>query len=128
MTESRRPRPRVLIVDDNAQLLATSARFLRKRGIDVVTSDTPLGVRAMILEHTPSVVVLDVMMPAMDGVHLAHLIQNSSAATPALVLYSAMDEETLRSMSLLLRRTSYVCKTDGLEALFKAICGAGLAA
>jgi DNA-binding response OmpR family regulator len=128
MPAPRRVSPKVLMVDDNVELLAASARFLRKRGMEVITSDTPLGVRALILAHEPSVVVLDVMMPAMDGAHLAHMIQSSQAAAPALVLYSAMDEETLRPMALLLRRTSYVCKTDGLEALFKAVCAAGQAA
>jgi DNA-binding response OmpR family regulator len=114
----------VLLIDDNQPLLDSVSRYLQHRGMNVMTSATPLGARALILQHAPAVVVLDVMMPALDGEKLAHLIQSSPANKARIVFYSAMDEEQLRRIALRLPRCTYVSKADGVEALHRAVVAA----
>jgi CheY-like chemotaxis protein len=112
----------VLLVDDNPTILETTSRFLRSRGLQVVTVDTPLGVTALVLRHHPDVVVLDVMMPALDGGALATIIHGKKdlRATP-IIFYSAMEEEQLHRLTAKLPGSTYVAKADGLEALYSAI-------
>jgi two-component system, OmpR family, response regulator len=113
----------VLLVDDNLEILETTSNYLHTRGLHVVTSSSALGVTALVSHHRPDVIVLDVMMPALDGDALASLIRgrkNNTRATP-IIFYSAMEEEQLHCLAAGLPGTSYVAKSEGLGALYSAI-------
>jgi CheY-like chemotaxis protein len=112
---------KVLLVDDNGELLVSAARFLRQRGLDVDTSGSALGVSHKIRANRPDLVVLDVMMPEVGGGSLAAFLQNMEAMKDVPILfYSAMDEEELHELARQ-HGVGYVSKTDGLPALFEAI-------
>jgi DNA-binding response OmpR family regulator len=112
----------VLLVDDNAQILETTARYLTARGFGVVTSDSALGVSSLIRHHRPAILVLDVMMPALNGDKLARVLTSQRTLhTMPIILYSAMDEEQLYAMVAEIPGGSYVVKSQGLEALFAEI-------
>jgi CheY-like chemotaxis protein len=113
----------VLLVDDNPEILETTLSYLQTRGLHIVTSSSALGVTALVGKHRPDVIVLDVMMPALDGDALATLIRgrkNSTRATP-IIFYSAMEEEQLHRLAADVPGTSYVAKSEGLHALYSAI-------
>jgi len=112
----------ILLVDDNVEILATTARYLRARGLELITSSAALGVSSLVRRHSPAVIVLDVMMPALDGGALARLLQTHgpSGATP-IIFYSAVDEEQLYAVTRQTPGAAYVPKSEGLEALHKAI-------
>jgi CheY-like chemotaxis protein len=133
LTTSNGSQKTVLLVDDNAEILETTSRYLRARALNVVTAKTALGVSALVLRHCPNVIVLDVMMPALGGDSLASLLRTLPAAvgngngnghaarsTPIL-FYSAMEEEQLHRLVTSLPGTGFVSKTDGLLALHAAI-------
>src|SRR5690606_5831010 len=61
------PKLRVLVVDDDVQHLDLVRRSLRAFGIDVETSDSSLGVSAIIRRTEPDLVLLDVNIPALPG-------------------------------------------------------------
>jgi DNA-binding response OmpR family regulator len=117
-------RPKVLMVDDNAELLAVVSRYLTKRGVDVITTESPIGVRALMLKHAPQVVVLDVMMPALDGGRLAQLIRESSVSVASVIFFSASPDEDLHKMTVKCPGTTYVSKSEGPQVLFAAVCAA----
>jgi DNA-binding response OmpR family regulator len=112
----------ILLVDDNSEIIATTAHYLRARGLEVVTSDSPLGVSSLVRHHAPSVIVLDVMMPALDGNALARVLNAHGLArkTP-IIFYSAVDEEQLYAIACEIPGASYVPKSEGLSALHAAI-------
>jgi sigma-B regulation protein RsbU (phosphoserine phosphatase) len=112
----------VVVVDDNEQILATTAAYLKARGVNVVTSESALGVSALVRRHQPSVIVLDVMMPALDGDALATLLRSQpNARETPIIFYSAMEEEQVHRMVKKTPGASYVPKADGLPALYSAI-------
>jgi two-component system phosphate regulon response regulator OmpR len=115
-------RERILLVDDNAQILETTARYLSARGFEVVTSDSALGVSSLVRHHRPALIVLDVMMPALNGDKLARVLssQRTQRTTP-IILYSAMDEEQLYAIVSEIPGCSYVVKSQGLGALYTEI-------
>jgi two-component system response regulator MprA len=119
MTEPR-SRLSVVLVDDNQSLLESTARYLESRGIQVTTSNTALGVGVLVLKQRPDAVVLDVMMPALNGNMLAKMIRSRSA-TPSIILYSAMPEEELYRLAREVPGTTYVLKSDGVEELHQAL-------
>jgi two-component system OmpR family response regulator len=112
----------ILLVEDNPQILETTTQYLRARGYGVISSDSPLGVSALVRRYRPALIVLDVMMPALDGDALAPMLraQPGAGATP-VVFYSAMEEEQLHRISRLLPGATYVTKSEGLAALYAAI-------
>jgi DNA-binding response OmpR family regulator len=113
--------PKVLLVDDNPDLLATAERFLSQRGFAVVTSDTSLGVSSIVRSERPDVVVLDAMMPSVGGAALASFLKNLEAMKGVpILLYSAMDEEKLHGLARQ-HGLPYVSKADGLPTLHDAI-------
>src|SRR5260221_1594547 len=115
---------KVLIVDDNTELLGSVERMLRARGLDPITAASPIGVSALVRRYKPAVVVLDVMMPALDGGTLAQLVQAHSRGldlVPSIIFFSAMAEEELYRLTQRVAGTTYVLKTDGVDALFAAI-------
>jgi DNA-binding response OmpR family regulator len=92
---------KLLIVDDDQDILKMITRLLAHRGHVVQSCTTPFGVSAMVLRETPDVVLLDVMMPGLTGPALAEVIrQLELSRRPQLVLWSAMDDDKLRQTSL----------------------------
>ncbi len=92
---------KVLIVDDDLDVTRMLTRMLEHRGHAVQSSASPFGVSAIILRDPPDVVVLDVMMPGLEGPALADLINNLPLKKkPHIVLWSAMDEDRLRKIGL----------------------------
>src|SRR5262249_44002017 len=82
--------PRVLIVDDDQSLLAALSLALTRRGFRVGSAEGP-GEAFEHIQREPGVdlIVLDVMMPGMDGVTALRLLRTSCTA-PVLML-SAKD-------------------------------------
>ncbi len=92
---------KLLIVDDDLDLTRMITRVMEHRGHSVQTCATPFGVSALVLRDTPDLIVLDVMMPGLDGPHLAALIANLPLKRrPQTVLWSAMPEDELRRIGI----------------------------
>ena len=87
---------KVLIVDDDADILRMIEKLLVHRGHEVSACSTPFGVSALVIREQPDVVVLDMMMPGLSGAALAELIGKLQLeTTPKMVLWSAMDPDQL---------------------------------
>jgi DNA-binding response OmpR family regulator len=90
-----------LIVDDDPDVTRMLTRMLQHRGHEVQSCAGPFGVSAMVLRDPPDVLILDVMMPGLEGPALATLIHNLPLKKrPQIVLWSAMDEDRLRKTGL----------------------------
>ena len=77
-TDQPAAKPRLLVVDDDAEILDLLDRGLRIEGFDVrVASDGEAALRAL-AEHPTDVVVLDVMMPGLDGLAVIQRIRETS--------------------------------------------------
>ncbi len=121
MTPSRSFGP-VLIVDDNEEILRSTSEYFRARGFSVIESSTPLGVTSLISQHAPRVLILDLMMPALNGDALLRLLKRTaSTRNLPTVLYSSADEELLYRLTKSVDGSAYVQKSDGLPALFKTV-------
>lgn len=82
---------RVLVVDDDQPLRQFVARNLGARGFEVTTARNGLEALALVGRVQPDLVVLDIMMPGMDGLETCRRIRESSVM-PIIVL-TALDSE-----------------------------------
>lgn len=78
--------PRILIVDDDAKVLASLARGLRLSGFVVETADNGASALESIGSRCPDAVVLDINMPVLDGVGVVTALRATGNDVPICVL------------------------------------------
>lgn len=98
----------LLIVDDEASLREPLAAYLGGQGFIVSEAEHASAARAHLVENTPDLVLLDVMMPGEDGLSLCrHLIE---ARNVPVILLTARGEPTDRIVGLEIGADDYVVK------------------
>jgi DNA-binding response OmpR family regulator len=98
----------VLVVDDDPIVLDVVARYLERDGISTLTAADGEAARALLERESPSLVVLDVMLPGIDGLSLCRWIRASSDLP--VILLTARGEEADRIVGLELGADDYVTK------------------
>jgi len=89
---------RVLVVDDNEDNLRIVSQILRGRGYEVRVARDGASALAALEAERPDIVLLDVMMPEMDGIQVLDRIRSNprSASVPViLVTAKTQDEDVL---------------------------------
>ena len=82
--------PDVLIVDDSPMILETTTQLLREEGYQIRTATNGREALQAVLEKMPDVILLDLMMPIMDGWEFAsRLKQLPGGDEPRILLLSA---------------------------------------
>jgi DNA-binding response OmpR family regulator len=99
---------RILIIDDDEKLLKLLSEYLPRYQIEVITSETPEKGLLELFRRTPDLVVLDVLMPGMDGFEVCRTIRQKSRV-PILML-SARGESTDKIIGLELGADDYMSK------------------
>lgn len=107
---------RVVVVDDEEALCELVAMALRYEGWDVVTAATGRAGLAAIRDHRPDVVVLDIMLPDLDGLSVLGQLRAAGDGVPALFL-TAKDAVSDRVGGLTVGGDDYVTKPFSLEEL-----------
>src|SRR6201991_1233561 len=107
---------RVLVVDDEPNIVDVLSMALRHNGFDVDAADSGAGALARVREWRPHVLVLDVMLPDMDGFEVARRLTNERADVPILFL-SARDATADKVRGLTTGGDDYVTKPFSLEEL-----------
>ncbi len=104
-------RPRLLIVDDISDNRAILMRRFQRRGFDVVEAECGLTAIELIDKESFDLVLLDVMMPGMDGIETLKRIrsQNSASALP-VIMVTAKSESGNIVDALELGASDYVTK------------------
>jgi two-component system OmpR family response regulator len=107
---------RVLVVDDEpyiADLLSTGLRFV---GFDVRTAGSGLEALTSVREWKPDLLVLDVMMPDVDGFEVTRRLRADGRETPVLFL-TARDSVEDKVAGLTIGGDDYVTKPFSLEEI-----------
>jgi diguanylate cyclase (GGDEF)-like protein len=104
-------RPRLLIVDDISDNRAILTRRFQRRGFDVVEAECGLTAIELIEKHSFDLVLLDVMMPGIDGIETLKRIRsrNSASALP-VIMVTAKSESGNIVDALELGANDYVTK------------------
>lgn len=111
---------RLLVVDDEPQLRNAVSRALRMEGYSVgIATDGPAGLAVMAAER-PDLVVLDVMLPRMDGLEVCRRMRRGGDTTPVLML-TALDSVGDRVAGLDAGADDYLVKPFALEELFARV-------
>jgi DNA-binding response OmpR family regulator len=98
----------VLVVDDDLTVRDVVRRYLELAGHQVALADNGEDALAWIAEHKPDLVVLDLMLPGIDGLEVCRRLRRTSAVP--VVMLTALGEEENRIVGLQLGADDYVTK------------------
>ncbi|MFC4854110.1 response regulator transcription factor [Actinophytocola glycyrrhizae] len=98
----------VLVVDDDLTVRDVVRRYLELAGHRVALADNGEDALAWIADHDPDLVVLDLMLPGIDGLEVCRRLRQTSAVP--VVMLTALGEEENRIAGLQLGADDYVTK------------------
>ena len=130
MTLAVTQQPRVLVVDDDAGIRMLCAVTLRLAGLDVLEAEDGRRGFERALADLPDVVVLDVMMPCLDGFGLADQLRADERTSRIPILFlTAESAPAHRSRARALGALDYITKPFDPAVLAgvvaRALTGAG---
>jgi two-component system alkaline phosphatase synthesis response regulator PhoP len=100
--------PRILVIDDEPSIVKLVSAYLKPEGYEVYTAtDGPGGLQAA-RAFKPDIVILDIMLPGMDGLELLQRLRRESQAY--VILLTARTEETDKIVGLSVGADDYVTK------------------
>lgn len=83
---------KILVVEDDRDIQEIVSEILKAEGYEVVTADNGLEGYQLFKERDPDLIILDVMMPKMDGYQMAKLVRQKNETVPIIML-TALEEE-----------------------------------
>jgi DNA-binding response OmpR family regulator len=111
---------RILVVEDNADLATGIEYNLKLEGYDVrIAADGPSAIVAA-KEWSPDLVLLDLMLPGVDGYRVLQEIRSGGNRVPVLIL-SARGEEADKVRGFRLDADQYVTKPFGILELLERV-------
>jgi two-component system response regulator ChvI len=115
MPESERPRA-IAVVDDEPHIREMVGFALRREGYRVGEYADGLEAWEAFQGNLPDLVILDILMPRMDGLELCRRLRGSSQKLP-IVFLTSKDEELDRVLGLELGADDYLCKPFSVREL-----------
>ncbi len=101
-------RPCILVVDDEQAVLMLLKCTFELEGYGVIVADNGRSALDLMEEHRPDLVILDIMMPGLDGFQVLNLIRQSSNVP--VIMLSARREMATKRDTLILGADDYVEK------------------
>jgi len=101
-------RARVLVIDDDRKLCSLLSEYLGSVGLEVLTAQSADTGLPLLRAEQPDIVVLDVMLPGMDGFEICRAIRRSSSVP--VIMLTARGEVTDRVVGLELGADDYMPK------------------
>jgi DNA-binding response OmpR family regulator len=113
---------RILVVDDDPVQLKLLEGRLKQNGYDVsVTQDAAVGLQTAINSH-PDCVILDVMMPVINGYNFCHLLKSQPMhKNIAIILVTSRDKLEDVDIGLKMGADAYLMKPVNIDELLKTI-------
>src|SRR3954464_14988834 len=119
-TNGSSPEHRILVVDDEPNIVDVISMALRFQGFNVESAGTGKEALAQVGQFRPDLIVLDVMLPDMEGFDVANRLGAQRSRVPIIFL-TARDATEDKIRGLTLGGDDYVTKPFSLEELVARI-------
>ncbi|MGG1684446.1 MULTISPECIES: response regulator transcription factor [Bacillales] len=100
---------KILVVDDEISILTLLQFNLEQAGYEVVTAENGAEALEVVIEEKPNCIILDLMLPEMDGLEVCKELRQRHIHTPVLML-TAKDDEFDKVLGLELGADDYMTK------------------
>lgn len=113
---------RILVVDDEPDVTELLSYRLKKEGYEVTVTNQPLEIMGVARDFLPDLIVLDIMMPELDGLMVCRMIRADKKLNNVPVIFlTARGEAEDRITGLELGADDYVCKPFDTKELILRI-------
>jgi len=112
VTAAATPRKKILVVDDESAILQTLRFNLERNGYAVCTAGDGRSAIALASTEKPDLVILDIMLPVLDGIEACKEIRKTSGVP--IIMLTAKDQEFDKVLALELGADDYVTKPFAL--------------
>jgi DNA-binding response OmpR family regulator len=103
--------PEIMVVDDDPDTLSLLARYIRREGFTVVEASSGAECLRLVKERRPDVIVLDLMMPEMDGFAVCRSLRaDADTAEIPIILLTARDDVETRAEGMELGVSDFIAK------------------
>ncbi len=90
----------VLVVDDDKKIVDLVSLYLHKEGYSVLSANNGLDALELALAEQPDLVVLDLLLPEMDGMQVCHALRAESRVPIIMLTARSTDEDKLLGLDL----------------------------
>ena len=113
---------KVLVIDDSNTIRRSAEMFLRQAGFEVILAEDGFDALAKISDHQPRVILVDIMMPRLEGYQTCALInQNPQLKSTPVIMLSSKDGVFDRARGRLAGSDRYLTKPFTKEGLIQAV-------
>lgn len=105
----------ILVVDDEPKIVRLARDYLEKNGFRVVTAVDGPSALAMARREKPDLIVLDLLLPGMDGREVCRILRNESDVP--IIMLTALSEESDQIVGLEIGADDYIVKPFSPRAL-----------
>ncbi|MBN2414457.1 response regulator [bacterium] len=113
---------KILIVDDDMGIRLLLSKFLQKQGFETVQAEDGLEAVEMAKEHHPDLIMLDVVMPRMDGLTAARLIKfYKPLSNVPIVFLTAKDAKKEIDLAKAARADVYITKPFDVRQVIEIV-------
>jgi len=98
----------ILVVDDDQDIRELLAQYLSKNSFDVITAAEGIEMDSLLKQHTPDLIILDIMLPGDDGFTLCQRIRQHSNVP--IIMLTANSDEMDRVLGLEIGADDYIAK------------------
>jgi len=105
----------ILVVDDEPKIVRLARDYLEKNGFRVVTAADGPSALAMARREKPDLIVLDLLLPGMDGREVCRILRNESEVP--IIMLTALSEESDQIVGLEIGADDYIVKPFSPRAL-----------
>ncbi|NOQ79130.1 MAG: response regulator [Gammaproteobacteria bacterium] len=111
-----------MVIDDSKTIRRTAETLLKKSGCEVFTATDGFEALSKILEHRPSIIFVDIMMPRLDGYQTCALIKNNKMfKNIPVIMLSSKDGLFDRARGRIVGSEQYLTKPFTKDELLGAI-------
>lgn len=112
---------KILVMDDSEIILAVTQSRLVDAGYQVFAATTLAELDQRITEGPFDLVLLDVQMPEQEGDEVGDVLRHTLGVESRIYLYSSLPDDELESRCKLAGLDGYIHKSDGVDAMLKAV-------
>jgi twitching motility two-component system response regulator PilG len=116
------PGKRVLVIDDSETIRRSAEIFLRLTGLEVILASDGFDALAKISDFNPDLILVDIMMPKLDGYQLCQIVkQHPAYAKTPVIMLSSKDGVFDRARGRIAGSDQYLTKPFTRDGLLAAV-------
>jgi len=109
---------KILVVDDEPDITSLLSYHLKAAGYEVMTINDPIGSLSLARSFLPDLIILDIMMPDLDGIQICRILRTDPKLKSVPVIFlTAKGEEADRVTGFEVGGDDYLCKPFSIQEL-----------